>query len=1831
MSSVMRIWIIVFQAFALALLVLSPTLTLAQGAIVPERRLAVTQNMDFYGADLQPIFETSFENCEKSCLADQNCKAFTFNIKANACFPKSSTSEMKPFDGAISAWVLDTDPRVLAGQAQRQAALSFMPDFMLKEAARQSRRLARDYLTNQWTADQLTEASRNASDAGNHVNAVRFMGAALNLTDDASGWGEMALLALEQEKKNQADRSKMQQIATSAAINAYMRSDSHGMDATSLLILSKALEERGYGRTSIPVLRLAQETAQPRRDIDDALDRAIGLYGFRIVEHSVENNAELPRVCVEFNEALVQAGVEYSDYVRLPKRDTAVEVDGTKLCMTGMTHGERARLTFREGLPALSGEKLVKSIDIDIYIKDRDPVARFTGKEYILPKGEHATIPIITTNLSEVELKIHRVGDRNLVRTIQQGYFNRPVSTWGEQALRDDLGEQVWSGKGIVAMEVNKDVTTALPIGDAISKFEPGVYVLSARVEGSDPYDSSAAQWFVVTDLGLASMTGGDGLHVFARSLNSADALGGVKLQLIATNNNILGEAVTDAAGYARFAPGLLKGANGAEPALISATSADEDFAFLNLKEAAFDLSDRGVKGNVSPPPIDVFLTTERGAYRTGETVYATALTRDGRAEAIEHLPLTAIITRPDGIEFSRELLDDQGAGGRVFAVHLPESAQRGTWNIRVHANVDETALASQKFLVEDLIPDRIEFDLTMADTPVHLEDVPKVMVDARYLYGAPGADLEIEAEVRVSAATGLDGYAGYLFGDQSGGFSTQVEYTQVNVPTDRDGKAEIALAMPNIGQVARPLKMLALVRLKEGSGRPVERAIERVLAPSETVIGIKPLFDGVVAEGDLARFDVLAVDPNLDQTSLPKAQWVLNRINTRYQWYRSYGNWDYERVETRTRVANGSLSISDTGAVRIETPVDWGQYELMIETVDGDYKSAATRFYAGWYAPADTGTTPDTLEIGLDKDGYRIGDTARLRVVPRYAGTALVTVMSNRLIAMKSVAVAEGENLIDLDVTEDWGAGAYVTATVIRPMNVAAGRNPARALGLGWASVDPGDHRLGAVLTADDEVAPRGPVTVGLDVSNIRPGETAYAVIAAVDVGILNITGFTPPDPDDHYFGQRKLGMEMRDLYGRLIDGTQGAMGQIRSGGDGPLPDRMSSPPPNEDLVTFFSGPIEVGADGTAEVTFDIPDFNGTLRVMSVVWSKTGVGQASTDVLIRDPIVLTASLPRFLAPYDESRVLLEIAHATGPSGDVKIDLRATEGLYIDRSGVPGSVTLAELGRQTLSIPITAPASGTPEITVRLTTPDGKVLDKTLKLPIRANDPEVARTVRVDLRDGDTFTLNSEVFAGYLPGTGRATLAVGPLARFDAPGLLSALDRYPYGCTEQITSKALPLLYFEPVANAMGLSQTRNISTRIEQAIGEVLSNQSSNGGFGLWSPGSGDLWLDSYVSDFLSRARAKGFAVPQQAFRLAMDNLRNRVNYAPDFENGGQDIAYALMVLAREGAANIGDLRYFADAKADNFGSPLALAQLGAALASYGDQIRADRMFRKAGERLDVAVAQAEQQVWRVDYGTNLRDSAAILALAVEAGSEVLDQATLARRITPEDTVNRFRSTQENMWSLMAANALIEDMSPDDFLINGQPAGGPLVRVLDAQTGYDRTVEVLNQSGKTATTVLTTFGIPSDPEPAGGNGYSIDRFYFTLDGKPVTPRNVALNERLVVLVKVTPQGSREARLIVDDPLPAGFEIDNPSIVKSGDVKALDWLKLNANPQMTEFRSARFIAAVDWSANEAFQLAYIVRAISPGRFHHPAASVEDMYRPQYRARTGVGVVEVSAD
>lgn len=1784
--------------------------------LIPERRQVVTQDVDFYGSDLQALFDTTLSACEKTCLSNPECAAYTFNTRSNACFPKSAVSDTQAYEGAVSTRILSADAAILDGAEGRRAEIGFLNDADLDRARALAQDIGRRHPGGQWEVQVMLDAAAERAGVGDHLNAMRWIGAVVAVTDNSAHWSEYARLSGLIKTQNNGEMETYRRQWLDASINAYLRAQSDPVRVNALMTLAEALEAAGRGRDMLRALRLA-ESIQPRQDIAEALAGAVAKYGFRVTAHRADSDSALPRICAEFSEPLIKAGQDYTPFVRLPDPGMVVEAEDNQICIDGVQHGARYSVTFRQGLPAASGEALVKDVEITLYVRDRSPSVAFPGRAYVLPRSGDAALPVETVNLDSINLVLRRVSDRNLMRTIQSQYFGRPLSEYQLSEFSQEIAEEVWQGEGVVANELNQTMTTRLPLGDVLAGQEPGVYALSAQIDGVETYDDpGATQWFVLSDLGLTTLKGTDGLHVFVRGLGDARAKAGVRVTLLSRSNRELATLETDAQGHAQFPAGLTRGTGGAAPALVLAETGDDDMAFLSLADPAFDLSDRGVEGRAPAPPVDVFLTTDRGAYRAGEVIHATALARDGLAGAISGLPLTAILLRPDGVEYSRHLSTDDKAGGRAFALPVAASAPRGAWRLDIKADVDAPALASTQVLVEDFLPERIDFEMRLPEAAIAPGDTVPLSVEARYLFGAPGAGLLASGYAKLNAMRSLAAYPGYQFGAHDVYVSSPTRYFDGG-ETDEAGRAVLPVTLPEAEQKDRPYEAELIVNVQEGSGRPVERRLTRMLAPSGDMIGIKPAFDGVLPEKSEAVFEVIGIGADLAPRPMT-LRWTVNRVETRYQWYQQYGNWEWEPVTTRQRIATGEETL--TGApLLVAAPVEWGTYEIVVERTEGPYVAASQQFHAGWFAPADVSSTPDTLELSLDREDYASGDTATLRIVPRYAGTALVTVMSNRLIDMQAVEVVEGENLIPLTVTDEWGAGAYVSAQVIRPMDVAAGRNPARALGLAHARIDPGDKVLDVRIDAPETGTPRAGLDTVVHVAGLAEGQRGYVTLAAVDLGILNLTGFQSPDPADHYFGQRRLGMEIRDLYGRLIDGMTGARGQVRSGGDAGNALNRDAPPPPDELVSFFSGVIELDETGRAEARFDIPDFNGTMRLMAVAWSNSAVGAAERDVILRDPVVVTASLPRFLAPGDESELLIEIIHADGPAGRMGLDVMA-EGLSLSGE-VPSGIDLGSQEKQVLRLPFVAGAVGDHALRVALTTPDGRQLTKNLTLGVRANDPVTSRTRRLSLAAGDTLTLDDNLFAGLRAGTGEIVVSAGPLSKLNAPGLLSALERYPYGCTEQVTSQAMPLLYLAEVAGVMGLGTGDQLDARIEQAIALILTRQAGNGGFGLWRASTGDFWLDAYVADFLSRARDRGHEIPQQAFAMAMDNLRNQVNYAPDFDTGGEAIAYALMVLAREGAARMGDLRYYADVKAEAFGTPLAAAQLGTALAAYGDQIRADRMFAQA-MRVMAGQSGDEATLWRADYGTRLRDRAGVLALAAEAQSTAVDRAAL---ISALGQSGPHMSTQEQVWTLLAASALINDPSVAGLALNDAGISGPFVRAFDqAALGVQR----ITNTGASATDItLTTIGIPDAPEPAGGYGYTLRRAYYDLEGQPVDPRAVETGARLVVVLSVVSAEPGEARLMIDDPLPAGFEIDNPNLLRAGDVSALSWLD-TIEAQHTEFRADRFLAAVDWRGDGGFDLAYIVRAITPGTYHHPAASVEDMYRPQYRAWTDTGRVQV---
>ena len=388
-------------------------------------------------------------------------------------------------------------------------------------------------------------------------------------------------------------------------------------------------------------------------------------------------------------------------------------------------------------------------------------------------------------------------------------------------------------------------------------------------------------------------------------------------------------------------------------------------------------------------------------------------------------------------------------------------------------------------------------------------------------------------------------------------------------------------------------------------------------------------------------------------------------------------------------------------------------------------------------------------------------------------------------------------------------------------------------------------------------------------------------------------------------------------------------------------------------------------------------------------------------------------------------------------------------------------------------------------------------------------------------------------------------------------------------------------------------------------------------------------MWLDAYVTDFLTRARERNFAVPDIAFRLALDNLRNHIAQNDPAKNGGSDLAYVYYVLARNGVAPLGDLRYLADTKLDALKTPIAKAQLAAALGMLGDKTRAERVYNAALEDIP---PQPKLELGRTDYGSALRDASAFVALASEGSAPRASILKAVERIEAARALSSYTSTQENAWMVLAARALARDTANMALDVAGETRRGPLYRSFSASDLRTGPVRVTNNGDANVQAVVSVIGAPLTPEPMVDKGFSIQRYYYTLDGERADVSKVKQNERFAVVLKITEGQPTFGRIIVADYLPAGFEIDNPRLVSSGDTGTLSWIEDAKDPTHSEFRDDRFTAAFDRASSDkaVFTVAYVVRAVSPGKYVLPQAYVEDMYRPDRFGRTGVGSVEIEA-
>lgn len=1561
---------------------------------------------------------------------------------------------------------------------------------------------------------------------------------------------------------------------------------------------------------------------------------------------TIDGSRELVEACFSFTQTLDEgSSVRYADYIKVtPAAKPAVRVAGDRLCLGGLSFGRDYDVELLAGLPAADGKTLTRAETVKVGLGERPAMVAFSGSGLILPRETSVGVPITTVNVETVRIKVLRVSDRIMARLSPDEFEQKRMRPWRVQDVLQDTGSQVWEGTMPVKATPNETVTTAFPIREAVKDWKPGAYLVVAwnaadgKIDATNDYSSfnynyeAASQWVIDSDLGLTVMTGTDGMHVFARSLATAKPAAGITLALIANNNDELGRGTTDAQGYVTFAPGLLRGTGGNAPVAVMAYGPNNsDFNYLSLSRPGFDLSDRGVEGRATPGATDAYVYLDRGIYRPGETVHVTAMLRDRTATALD-APVTLVVRRSDGVEYQRTTLAGSSAGTVYFPVDLSPSARRGRWSVSAYVDPKAAPVGAAEFSVEDFVPQRLKIALAAdKDTPLKIGDAVSIAVDSRFLYGAPAAELDGEAEMKIVAdPLAFPNLPGYRFG------LTGEKVRETIVPltiakTDAQGKTTATGTIEKIEPVTTPLKANVTVSVFEPGGRATRDEITIPVRPRETYVGMRPRFDEYVQEGTPAEFEIALVDPTGKRLARQGVKFELVREVRNYQWYRTGNAWRWEVYSRDVPVTSGAVDVEADKPAVISQVQSWGRYRLIV-TDPTTGSSSSVSYYSGW-ASSQVAETPDMVKVTADKQTYKKGETARVRIEAPFAGEATVVIAGDRIFERKMVAVAAEGTTVDIPISGDWGSGAYALVSAFRPLAQKNDRAPVRAIGLVWLGVDVAERSLSVDIGSPDKVTPRQKIEVPIKVA--QAGGDVFVTLAAVDEGILQLTKFVSPDPTKFYFGKRRLTLGIRDDYGRLLDGNADVVGQIRTGGDSAAGRGLEVVPTR--TVALFSGIVKLDAQGQATIPVEIPDFTGELRLMAVAFDNARVGQASKPLTVRDALVSDITLPRFLAPGDDSRISLLLHNVEAAPGAYKVTLTASGAVTLPAQ-IEQTIDMPAGKRQLFGWPIRGQEVGIGKVDLTISGPNGFSVARDWQIQVRpAQAPQTVELVS-SVKPGDSLTVDHAALDTFVPGSATISVSMASVRGFDVAGLLTALDKYPFGCLEQTTSRAMPLLYFGELAAVSGIKQDKALPQRLQEAASRILDMQRPDGSFGMWGPGvyGADPWLQIFAIDFLVQAKANDVVVPEAALMRGLNWIRGTLGeFAPEAR------AYGFYVLARAGQADVGQLRYFQDTDMRNIRTGLGRGHLAAALALTGEKARALTAFQQSRQVVGTVI--------RGDYyGSALRDTAGLTAVSALAGqTDMLPALTERLRRFDKASIEN-TTTQEKAWMLLAAHAMTQSASPLTLEVNGEtvsPKREPAMFYPAPDALEEKPLAIRNTTDREIWGTVSVRGIPRAMQPAVQRGMRVDRVFRKLDGSTADLGKVMQNDRLMVVLTGRSLDKDFHEVALLDLLPAGWEIEAVIPYMPDGEQAYDWLPKISFSRTREARDDRFFASFTFGKptyfgsyrgnyyyeednTTEFALAYVVRAVTPGTYVLPPAQIEDMYRPGVIARTSGGTVTV---
>lgn len=1220
-------------------------------------------------------------------------------------------------------------------------------------------------------------------------------------------------------------------------------------------------------------------------------------------------------------------------------KSRAVEVKGNVLRLFPDAGSTGTVNVFLDGsIRSKSGKTLGSSQTMEVNLKQETPDVQFVGQGNIYPVGDKIIIPFKSIYTKGVKVRVYRIYGNNIGEMMARGdmndvssltYLARPIvattffmdestsdfTKWHTYAvdltdlfkaepgcmyrveLRLDYRLSAWPTDSVIAVTKEQMAAEDARILEGVaSEFDTRdwYYMGSDFSYCSNNYDyydgnwddpskpyyytqNSAGRNIMATNIGLTALAGDDNdFTVVATDLLTAKGMSGVSVDLFNQQQQQVAHGETDGDGKVVLKCTKLSG----RPSYVIAKK-DNDVAAMRVRRgeelstSTFDVSgeevSKGLKG---------YIYGERGVWRPGDTLHLGFILNDREKSLPANHPVIMTIYNPLGQQY-RQYTRNEGPSG-VYAFNVPVAADAPTGSWRAVVSVGGVTF-SKNLRVETIKPNRLKIDLKLPE--LLSEEAKRCNLHTEWLNGNPTHDLKYTIDAEFFATeTKIKGYEGYVFDDPTESFSSQ-EVSVASGTTNGQGDASINFN-PNLNSYSPGmLRCKVTTRVYEESGEFSTDAQTVNYSPYSYYVGIKSpnsSKQSFLPTGRDNTFDLVVTDPNGSTKSGADLRVRVYKVDWSWWWRsNSYEMAGYANSSYHTPVKDFNLSTGMTGKTSFKlnfTDGQWGTYLIVVE--DRTYgHSTGILSYFDWPTLSgprsdDSRETSTTLKISTDKKEYNVGETMTVSIPSSKGARAIVSICSgSSVMDMKFVECVSNETLVTIPIKENMMPNIYVSTTLIQPYSQSVNDMPIRLYGVQPITVTSAESHLNPEISCSDVIRPLSKCKLTVSEEKGRP--MAYT-LALVDEGLLDLTRFKTPNAWPVFNAREAFGVRQWDMYGNVVGAFGGRIEQMFSvGGDEYLQNGAESLVNRFTPIVYFDGPfvLKKGEKNAHEI--NIPNYNGRVRVMVVAADGSAYGSAEKSVIVRNPLMVTGTMPRQIGVGDEMTVAATVFASEASIKNATASIQCEGDLKVIGTDSK-EVSFDGIGDKTVQFRVKAGNTGT-EGKIKLVAKSGSnTADYTTMITMRTVSQEIYTSDSRVLEAGKKW--NDNISA---PGSQKQKIdmEVSSAKPLNMSSRIAQLMAYPHGCAEQTTSKAMPQLYL-PQFTDLTDDQKKEVSTNVKAAIDKLLKYQTADGGIAYWPGGThANEWCSAYVYLFVTEASAKGYYVSDDFKTKLRKHIARQVN----------------------------------------------------------------------------------------------------------------------------------------------------------------------------------------------------------------------------------------------------------------------------------------------------------------------------------------------------------------